>query len=75
MCQCESRVILSEEVVFPSMVEWCGGYHKNLASKLAVIIDNRGYIRLVEEGQDGCLDHGQKWEANYCPVCGGEYAK
>ena len=34
-----------------------------------VIYDDRGYLRL---GYDdfNCLDHGEKYKINYCPMCG-----
>lgn len=37
--------------------------------EILVIYDDRGYLRL---GYDdfSCLDHGEKFKINFCPMCG-----
>jgi len=45
-------------------------YGKQLEdNEIFVIYDDRGYLRL---GYDdfNCLDHGEKYKINYCPMCG-----
>ena len=37
---------------------------------LLVIVDNRGYLRLVDSEDYQCLDHGEKIAIKFCPVCG-----
>lgn len=31
---------------------------------------DRGYLRLSQDDDDQCLDHGEKIKINFCPVCG-----
>jgi len=31
---------------------------------------DRGYLRLSQDGDNQCLDHGEKIKINFCPVCG-----
>ena len=38
-------------------------------NEVLVIYDDRGYLRLVYD-DFGCLDHGEKFKINYCPMCG-----
>jgi hypothetical protein len=38
--------------------------------KQGVVIDSRGYLRLVHLDDFDCLDHGQNVEINFCPFCG-----
>lgn len=39
--------------------------------EILVVYDDRGYLRL---GYDdfNCLDHGEKFKINFCPMCGGK---
>lgn len=37
--------------------------------KMQVLFD-RGYIRLVDEDDKCCLEHGEKFKVNFCPICG-----
>ena len=39
---------------------------------IAVMLDMRGYLRLVNVDDYDCLDHGEKIKINYCPMCGRE---
>ena len=36
---------------------------------LSMFID-RGYLRLVDPTDSGCLDHGEKVKIFFCPMCG-----
>lgn len=36
---------------------------------LIVFID-RGYLRLANEDDCNCMDHGEKIKIEYCPMCG-----
>jgi len=31
---------------------------------------DRAYLRLTRDGDDQCLDNGEKIKINFCPVCG-----
>lgn len=31
---------------------------------------DRGFLRLTQDGDGMCLDHGKKIKINFCPVCG-----
>ena len=33
---------------------------------------DRGYLRLIEMEDSGCLDHGLKIKIKFCPFCGKE---
>jgi len=37
---------------------------------IAIMLDTRGYLRLVNVDDCDCLDHGEKLKINYCPMCG-----
>ena len=37
---------------------------------VSVVFDTRGYLRLGDKEDMGCLDHDEKIEANYCFNCG-----
>lgn len=41
-----------------------------LESLIFEVRNDKGYIRLVDLDDCGCLDHGEKVEVNYCPMCG-----
>lgn len=38
-----------------------------------VVIDDRGYIRLVDLDDFQCLEAGQKIEIQFCPFCGRDF--
>lgn len=67
MCDCDVRMIKTEieqaRYLFsnePTIVE----------TTYEVIYDSRGYIRLVFDEDDACLDHSYKYKVNFCPNCG-----
>lgn len=35
--------------------------------------NGRGYIRLGDRSDMGCLDHSDNIKINYCPMCGKEF--
>lgn len=65
MCQCGEILIEKEfdvsEPTFDSFITY--------EVKLQVLFD-RGCIRLVDEDDKSCLDHGEKFKVNFCPICG-----
>ena len=67
--------LMKKKVLNDSMVGW----DKDMKAtelwymEIAVMLDDRGYIRLVNPDDCQCLDHGQKIEINYCPMCGKKY--
>lgn len=77
MCEfCEDGKTLLKEIDLISKSSWGWGNDevevklKNTCTfELRVFID-RGYLRLVDPDDCGCLDHGQKVLINYCPMCG-----
>lgn len=42
---------------------YCGEY------TMLVFVD-RGHLRMVDDSEINCLDHGEKLKINYCPMCG-----
>ena len=76
MCEfCEKqKIMLKTECVNLSMIQWCGETKAKdlhiLEDEIGVIIDTRGYLRLVYLHDYECLDHGEKIEINFWPICG-----
>ena len=77
MCKhCENVSILLEkdEVISNLSFGWGDDETKINRSQcvdytIAIVLD-RGYLRLVDKEDYGCLDHGEKIKINYCPMCG-----
>ena len=67
-CQ-NGKKILNKEVPFAPFTEEVIGY-----DDLICFID-RGYLRLVMEGSEQCLGHGEKVKIDYCPYCGEKLTK
>jgi hypothetical protein len=75
MCQfCEEEKILlqEDEIVYNVSFGWGDvKIYRNQCVEytLSVFVD-RGYLRLVDLEESGCLDHGEKIKINFCPICG-----
>ena len=73
----KSEELLSIDVMDRS--KWGWGYDGSIKLTLEeaerdqitkhIFID-RGYLRMAERSECGCMDHGQKVKINYCPECG-----
>lgn len=65
MCDC-SKVMIEEKI--PIENPFCKG---NIIDSCTYHIEyDRGYIRFVDAGDKGCLDHGENFKVNFCPMCG-----
>ena len=45
----------------------------DLADDFSLVMEirnNKGYLRLGDREEMGCLDHNENVEINYCPFCG-----
>jgi hypothetical protein len=74
-CQ-NNKTIFGMERISPSSWGWgCNDTKINLKEaednmdRFEVFID-RGFLRFVEASDSDCLDHGDKIEISYCPMCG-----
>lgn len=70
----EEKTLLSKEVINECSYGWGlsdtkVAYKDLLRYNLAVFVD-RGYLRLCDIEESGCLDHGEKIKINFCPNCG-----
>lgn len=82
MCRyCEdSEIIFDTEVVSETSWGW-GGPDLKISDEdicyenRCLFIDDRGYLRLVDKEDCGCLDHGEKIKITFCPFCGKEFYK
>ena len=62
MCEyCKKQSTLIEKEVPTEVFGHFTGY-----KILSVVFDTRGYLRLGDKEDMGCLDHDEKIEANYC---------
>jgi len=74
----DSSKLISKEVISASA--WCFGWEQNKKvtlseaeedmDELAVLLDSRGYLRLVDPTDCQCMDHGENIKINFCPFCG-----
>ena len=65
MCEyCEKSKILIEDDDIR-----CFSWEPIDSINIKIIID-RGYLRMIEDDDGECLDHGEKVKINYCPMCG-----
>ena len=71
-CEKDKTLLEKDEIVSNMSFGWgdvkidrseCSEY------TLSVFID-RGYLRLVDKEDSGCLDHGERIALRYCPMCG-----
>ena len=76
MCKyCENELsFISIDYFNPALLHWIGdtkaGDIIGLEEKRIVFIDTRGYLRLADPLDCGCLDHGEKIKIDFCPFCG-----
>jgi hypothetical protein len=73
-CTDDSGPILTQETISSTAWGWGAPDIKITRDEAAeinigVIID-RGYLRLVDTDDAGCMDHGEKVKISYCPFCG-----
>ena len=70
MCEyCENgKELLSIDIICASCI-MSGGTAE--ADTYIVFVD-RGYLRLADKDDCGCLDHGEKKRISFCPMCGGK---
>jgi len=66
MCDCD-KVLIEEE--FDVIKDYFGNKVED-TKEICVMYDNRGYIRLGDPSDMNCLDHGEKFKVNFCPICG-----
>lgn len=73
MCDyCErEKNIFKFETLDDWILTWGGDITKESSeySENTIFID-RGFLRLVDPLDCGCLDHGDKIVINFCPICG-----
>jgi len=73
-CEKDETLLQKDEIISNMSFGWGNDEVKINRSQcieysLSVFVD-RGYLRLVDPEDCGCLDHGQKVLINYCPMCG-----
>lgn len=73
-CEKDETLIQKDEIISNMSFGWGVDDFKINRSQcseysLSVFVD-RGNLRLVDAHDCGCLDHGQKIQINYCPMCG-----
>ena len=75
----KEKVLMKRDVINPAMIQWVGGVKASdvcdFEYELGVFIDSRGYLRLVDVNDRGCLDHGEKVKISFCPFCGQKFEK
>jgi flagellar basal body rod protein FlgF len=71
-CKCD-KVLLSRKVAEEHMLEFCQGNFEAASIDLGVILDDRGYLRLVNTDDYQCLGHGENIKINFCPLCGRKF--
>ena len=71
----DELVMMQKEVGNNGILHW--GIGKPLTKELieccetSLIVNiDRGYLRLSNPEDNGCLDHGERIKINYCPICG-----
>lgn len=78
MCQyCEDEVtIFTKESIDRGSFGW-GDSKIDLSQTIPLIeclvIDDRGYLRLIDRKDSQCLDDEQTIKINYCPFCGKKF--
>jgi hypothetical protein len=73
-CEKDETLLQKDEIISDMSFGWGNDEVKINRSQcieysLSVFVD-RGYLRLADPEDCGCLDHGQKVRINYCPMCG-----
>lgn len=78
MCQyCEDEItIFTKESIDSCSFGW-GDSKIDLSQTIPLIeclvIDDRGYLRLIDRKDSQCLDDEQTIKINYCPFCGKKF--
>jgi hypothetical protein len=77
VCHCKTnKPVIEKETINDGMLQWMVGKElgKDLLNivrySLGVVVDDRGYLRLVDVNDYSCLDHGENIKIKYCPFCG-----
>lgn len=83
MCEvCNGFATLIESTKISNMVWWCVGdalrrddLDEEDNSLVLEVRNGRGYLRLGDREDMGCLDHSDKYEIKYCPECGRKFGE
>ena len=77
--KCKDETVLSKTTTI-SPCSWGWGndeirinLKEAIEGDIAIILDGRGYLRLVDPDERGCMDHGLNTKINFCPFCGSEF--
>ena len=78
MIKCEhDKILVTKEIYNESLM--CMSHDEKVSKILndgtyketiAIVLDDRGYLRLCSVDDMQCLDHGEKYKINFCPICG-----
>ena len=73
-CDDNNILIKKDDLISPTSFGWGDDDTKINLSQTAnlslIVFVDRGYLRLADAEDCGCLDHDEKILINYCPMCG-----